>query len=186
MQLCVLGDPHSSCHLIDFCADLPCGPGASCHNSRGSFKCQCPTGTVGDPYNEGCRPAVECSLDSDCPSAAACDKFNGIYKCRDVCQQTMCGPNAECVAVDHAGHCTCRNGYEGSPNDAVRGCSPRPVSCRFTSDCPANTYCYGERCRRTLAARVCSGFRTNLWFLQRRVKPIASVASKRAAYKDSV
>lgn len=142
------GDPHLGCQLIDFCADAPCGPGATCHNSRGSFRCQCPPGSVGDPYNDGCRMAVECKVNADCPLAAECVTSNGAPKCRDVCQTKACGPNAECVPVDHAAHCTCRNGYEGNPNDITLGCRPKPVSCRSTTDCPANTYCYGEVCRR--------------------------------------
>lgn len=142
------GNPHVGCHLIDFCADFPCGPGASCQNSRGSFKCLCPDGTIGDPYNEGCRPPVECNVDHDCPSATSCDRTNGIHKCRDVCLQTTCGPNAECVPVDHVGHCTCRTGYQGNPSDIHIGCRPKPISCHTTADCPSNTYCYGESCKR--------------------------------------
>lgn len=142
------GDPLLGCKLIDFCADAPCGPGAICQNSRGSFKCICAEGTIGDPYNAGCRAPVECNISDDCPNAAECDKTNGLHKCRDVCQHTLCGPNAECVSVDHIGHCTCRNGYQGNPNDITIGCRPKPISCRTTSDCAANTYCYGDTCRR--------------------------------------
>lgn len=144
------GDAHRGCRLIDFCADTPCGPDATCHNSRGSFKCQCPQGLVGDPYNEGCRTPVECITNEDCPNVAKCDKTNGVHKCKDVCESTTCGPNSECIAVDHSGHCSCRNGYQGNPNDLGKGCTPKPVSCRETSDCPANTYCYGDKCRRKL------------------------------------
>lgn len=144
------GDAYQSCRLIDFCADAPCGPGAECHNSRGSFRCLCPSGSVGDPYNEGCRAAVECTYDNDCPYAAECVTSDGTPKCRDVCQHTICGPNSECVAINHAGHCTCRNGYEGDANDITVGCRPKPVACHSTIDCPANTYCYAETCKRKL------------------------------------
>lgn len=142
------GNPHKGCQLIDFCADAPCGPGATCHNSRGSFKCQCPHGTVGDPYNDGCRAPVECITNSDCPIVAECDKTNGIHKCKDVCENTLCGSNAECIAVEHVGHCSCRNGYEGNPNDIQLGCRPKLVNCHTSSDCPSNTYCYGDICSR--------------------------------------
>lgn len=142
------GDPHVGCELIDFCADNPCGPGAACHNAGGSFRCQCTAGFVGDPYKEGCKPPVECNTNNDCPVTAICDRTNGIHKCKNACQNKLCGPNAECQSVDHAGHCTCRNGYEGNPNDQLTGCTPKPVSCRSSSDCPANTYCYGNTCRR--------------------------------------
>lgn len=141
------GDPHKSCHLIDFCEDKPCASGARCHNSRGSFRCHCPTGTVGDPYKEGCKSAVECNINEDCPPTAECDKSDGVPKCRNTCQNKQCGPNTECVPIDHTGHCTCRNGYEGNPNDLNIGCTPKPVSCTSTTDCPSNTYCYGDVCR---------------------------------------
>lgn len=144
------GDPLRDCEIIDFCADDPCGPDADCQNTRGSFKCQCPNGTVGDPYNEGCRVPVECETDYDCPLSAKCDKSNGLTKCKDVCLYTICGPNADCIAIDHVGHCSCRNGYEGNPQDSIIGCRPKPVSCRSISDCPSNTYCYTGVCIRKL------------------------------------
>lgn len=140
------GNPNTSCKLIDFCADNPCGPRSKCINSRGSFKCLCPQGLIGDPYNEGCRTPLECQNHQDCSHIAKCDKLTN--KCVDVCDIGTCGPNAECIAVEHTGHCSCKNGYQGNPTDLTIGCTPKPVSCRETSDCPANTYCYGDLCRR--------------------------------------
>lgn len=139
------GDPHLGCHLIDFCADQPCAPGANCHNSRGSFKCTCSHGSVGDPYNEGCQPSVECASNNDCPNEGECYQNDITRKCRDVCENTICGTNAECIAVDHIGHCTCRDGYFGDPMPD-KGCRPKLVNCRTTADCAANTYCYGDVC----------------------------------------
>lgn len=144
------GDPRSGCRLVDFCEDNPCAPGARCHNSRGSFRCTCPTGTVGDPYKDSCKSAVECHTNNDCPPTAECDKSDGIPKCKNTCQNKNCGPNTECIPIDHSGHCTCRNGYEGNPNDFITGCTPKPVSCSSTTDCPSNTYCYGDSCRRKI------------------------------------
>lgn len=138
------GDPSKGCNVIDFCADEPCGPKALCTNSRGSFKCQCPLNMVGDPYNDGCKKAVECTEDSECPSAARCD--NKLNKCKSVCEASSCGSNADCIAVDHSPHCSCRNGYEGDPEDKVKGCRPKVVNCKSTQDCPANTYCHGNLC----------------------------------------
>lgn len=45
-----------------FCRDInecdqqtfPCGPGAMCVNTAGSYKCSCPPSSSGDPYGEGC------------------------------------------------------------------------------------------------------------------------------------
>lgn len=76
------GNPQIGCQLIDFCADSPCGSGARCDNSRGSYKCLCPSGTVGDPYHDGCHAPVECSHNEDCPEAAECTQSNGIPKCK--------------------------------------------------------------------------------------------------------
>lgn len=148
------GDPHVGCSVIDFCADAPCGPGANCENARGSFKCLCPSGFIGDPYNAGCRPPGECQSNNDCPITTECVTSNGTPKCRDVCQHTNCGPNSECVAVDHVGHCTCRSGYEGNPVDVSIGCRPKTISCRSTTDCPSNTYCYGDVCRRKYIMQI--------------------------------
>lgn len=132
--------------MLDLCAESPCGPGARCDNARGSFKCLCPIGTVGDPYHDGCRAPVECEHDSDCPEAAHCISSNGIPKCKDVCESSLCGPNAECAAQEHIGSCVCRSGYEGDPNNSQIGCRPKPTPCKKTSDCQANTYCYADIC----------------------------------------
>lgn len=76
------GDPYVGCNLIDFCMESPCSPGAQCDNARGSYKCICPIGTVGDPYKDGCRAPVECKTDNDCPTAAKCVQDNGVPKCK--------------------------------------------------------------------------------------------------------
>lgn len=143
------GDPIEGCKLINYCLENPCGPGASCQNSRGSFKCLCPQGTVGDAFKDGCKPAVECVRNTDCPDAAECVRSNGVPKCRSACQTKTCGPNADCAAANHKGQCACRDGYEGNPIDIRVGCRPKPISCTTSSECPTNTYCYGDICRPT-------------------------------------
>lgn len=44
------------CRDINECEQqtFPCGPGAQCINTAGSFKCSCPPTNSGDPYGEGC------------------------------------------------------------------------------------------------------------------------------------
>lgn len=142
------GDPLTRCSAIDFCRDAPCGPGAKCLNSKGSFQCSCSRGLVGDPYNEGCRPAVECVNNYDCPPSAKCVEIRGEPKCKDVCEDVVCGNNAQCESVDHKGHCACRKGYDGNPLDNIVGCSPLPVPCSLNSDCPLNSYCHAKICKR--------------------------------------
>lgn len=141
------GDPTRGCKMVNYCSENPCGPGATCQNARGSFKCICPQNTVGDPFKEGCKPAVECVRNVDCPDAAECVRSNGVPKCRSACTTKTCGPNADCVATNHRGSCVCREGYEGNPIDIRVGCRPKPHSCKTTSECPQNMYCYGDICR---------------------------------------
>lgn len=143
------GNPLTQCEAIDFCRDVPCGPGARCRNSKGTFQCTCGRNLVGDPYNEGCRPAVECLSDDDCPASAACVQLKGEPKCQDVCEDVSCGRNAVCLAEQHQAKCGCRPGYDGNPLDTVNGCRPLPVPCHLNSDCPANSYCHGQICKPT-------------------------------------
>ena len=138
------GDPHIGCTSLDFCKDHPCASGASCVNSLGSYRCTCPEGTVGDPYNDQCKPPGDCTSDNDCSIFAYCSK-RGRPKCKHACSNKVCGTNAECQAANHKAVCKCKNGYEG---DADKGCRPKVVSCSFNSDCPPNTVCEGGLCRR--------------------------------------
>ncbi|OTF72464.1 hypothetical protein BLA29_015323, partial [Euroglyphus maynei] len=54
---------------------MPCGPGASCINLPGWFKCSCPMPLVGDPYGPfGCRsPQPVCLHDADCKPDQRCN-----------------------------------------------------------------------------------------------------------------
>uniref|UniRef100_A0A182T3U1 EGF-like domain-containing protein n=1 Tax=Anopheles maculatus TaxID=74869 RepID=A0A182T3U1_9DIPT len=133
--------------LPSVCKERPCASNAKCRNSRGSYRCSCPTGLVGDPYQGGCKRAAECERDSDCPETAECVQENGESKCRDVCANVTCGPNAECAARKHNADCKCRSRFEGDPKDLTNGCSPKPLSCKRNTDCPENSYCHGQICK---------------------------------------
>lgn len=54
---------------------VPCGPGASCTNLPGWFKCSCPMTLVGDAYGlTGCRsPLPVCFHDADCKNEQKCN-----------------------------------------------------------------------------------------------------------------
>lgn len=79
------GEPATGCRLLDFCKNAPCAPGARCELGAGSFRCLCADGAVGDPYNDGCRAAVECEHDDDCPEAAMCRRDGPEPKCTGKC-----------------------------------------------------------------------------------------------------
>ena len=96
---------------------------------------------VGDPYTIGCRKAVECQINDDCPKSAKCVHENGEPKCRDVCEGVTCGRNAECSSDNHASFCICRDGYDGNPKDRVQGCKPIPKPCQNNNECPNDAYC---------------------------------------------
>lgn len=66
----------------------------------------------------------------------------------DVCAHVQCGPNAECVALNHVGACKCHTDYEGDPLSLSVGCRPKAIACSSSLQCPTNTYCYENICRR--------------------------------------
>ena len=72
---------HNQCKDINECLKetLPCGPGASCQNLPGWYKCSCPLPLLGNAYGpEGCRPpAPVCFHDADCPKGNKCDAKSG-------------------------------------------------------------------------------------------------------------
>ena len=117
------GDPFRSCNfkttipprteVVDPCNPTPCGDNAICQARNRAAACQCIPEYFGDPY-VACRP--ECVVNSDCPSAKACQR----NKCIDPCPGT-CGINAQCTVRNHLAMCSCIPGYEGDPF----------VSCRF-------------------------------------------------------
>lgn len=52
------GDVVAGCVPIDYCSQTPCAAGARCDNTRGSYKCSCPAGTVGEPYKYVLMPHI--------------------------------------------------------------------------------------------------------------------------------
>ena len=68
---------NQACKDINECLKerVPCGPGASCTNLPGWFKCSCPMPLVGDAYGPtGCRsPLPVCHQDTDCKADQKCN-----------------------------------------------------------------------------------------------------------------
>lgn len=93
------------------CLPSPCGPYSDCKSVGSRAACSCLPHYFGHPPN--CRP--ECMVDSDCPPNKACQNT----RCYDPCAGS-CGPQAECMVVNHAPVCRCRERYTGDP---FSGCS---------------------------------------------------------------
>ncbi|KAI2804698.1 hypothetical protein BLOT_003686 [Blomia tropicalis] len=133
------------CKDINECLQdkVPCGPGASCSNLPGWFKCSCPMPLVGDPYGPfGCRsPLPICFHDADCKPDQKCNPVT--QECYDICSKPgVCGKGAICKADQYRAQCQCPNGYRGNPHVE---CTIRD-SCVNDNDCPGNLKCLGDYC----------------------------------------
>ena len=93
-----------------------------CMNEIGSYKCECPIGTDGEPYIEGCETIdidQKCSNDNQCPNELKCQDGECISPCVDL----PCGRNAYCEAESHSKFCRCLPGYiEGSNGECTSIC----------------------------------------------------------------
>lgn len=70
---------------------------------------------------------VGCENDRDCPLYNACQNT----QCIDPCiVKDPCAKNAFCKVVNHRPHCTCPDGYIGSPDIS---CLPRKYSTIYSS-----------------------------------------------------
>ncbi|XP_064459913.1 uncharacterized protein LOC135370150 isoform X1 [Ornithodoros turicata] len=131
--------PNGICRDINECEQqpFPCATGAQCYNTVGSYHCNCPPGTTGEPYHAGCEPPKgECTTDTDCPQDKACDIT--VLKCYDPCLLPgACGGNAHCRVVAHRPTCQCPPGYSGNPSDYCH----KLVGCPHEFQCPGNLLC---------------------------------------------
>ncbi|RWS29323.1 hypothetical protein B4U80_00125, partial [Leptotrombidium deliense] len=123
---------HQQCKDINECLQevIPCGPGASCQNLPGWYKCSCPPPTTGNPYDEnGCKIVQQMCTDGDCKEPK-----------EDICKDYKCGINAVCQSDSHRPSCVCPPGFEGNP---YKHCLPIHV-CTVTYDCPGNLVCLAD------------------------------------------
>ncbi|CAN7945363.1 unnamed protein product, partial [Ixodes pacificus] len=148
-------DNTGSKRCFDACQFNKCGPNSNCVPRQHAYECQCRHGFIRDRENVlGCveRERDECSNHTGCPTTSACiPNTIGVMKCAEVCISFSCTPDANCVAFNHRGRCSCREGYTGDPNSRD-GCRKVPEpECINHSDCPhPNEVCqfdeaYGER-----------------------------------------
>lgn len=145
------------CVDIDECLTNPCQQGAICKNEPGTFSCQCPGGTTGDPYRSGCTksniPTPGCSDSNPCPPGEQCilDDFteasvcicvqgyvrdHDTGKCRDVDECTelrekpACGINAICKNLPGSYDCQCAPGFNGNPFLECLECNSPDCRCQ--------------------------------------------------------
>lgn len=114
----------NGCVDIDECRTNPCGEGAQCRNEIGSYKCECPVGTVGEPYEGQCKNFGDkvpgCLSDNDCLGDSKCGSSG---ECISPCNDLSCGPNAYCEANAHVRFCRCNPGYiEGVSGECISMC----------------------------------------------------------------
>lgn len=128
----------------NLCADVKCGPKATCEAGQ----CFCPPGYVGNPADlvVGCKIQGQCHSDLDCYDTEICFQLGkGLRKCVDACSKVQCGPNALCLAENHRSSCICSSGYSGNPSDLNVGCQEEvkttPKECDSDTDCKFGTIC---------------------------------------------
>ncbi|KAJ8936985.1 hypothetical protein NQ314_012067 [Rhamnusium bicolor] len=146
----------SGCIDIDECSGNPCPSGAICKNEPGTFSCQCPGGTVGDPYRSGCIKTdnpTGCSDTNPCPTGEQCilDEYlqesvcicvqgyvrdHDTGKCRDNDECTelrdkpACGINAICKNLPGSYDCQCPPGFNGNPFLECLECNSPDCRCQ--------------------------------------------------------
>lgn len=134
---------HNQCKDINECLKetIPCGPGASCTNLPGWYKCSCPAPLVGNAYGpEGCRsPIPVCFHDADCPNNLKCDsKTHECYeKCREPgsCQREPVG----CLS-DH--DCSTSKKCDANTGQCYDPCTTTDPDLKCT--CGQNAFCKTE------------------------------------------
>lgn len=135
----LVGNPLLECHLEDVpqlnpCSPSPCAANTECVAQRRDAVCRCLPGYLGNP-EIGCRP--ECVINSDCATNQACID----HKCKNPCDDELCGINAICKVFDHTAICECKSGYVGN---ALYQCMRMPESVNMTRP-PCQAHPCGEQ-----------------------------------------
>lgn len=128
---------------VDICYNHICGAGAHCIARNNRPHCDCIAGHTrisGDPTG-ACAPNV-CQTNKECRTDQICTiTRRGVLDCVDVCDSIKCGPNADCIAIDHTATCRCKDNFIGNPEDLFRGCVPKD-KCTSNTDCQTEQVCH--------------------------------------------
>lgn len=149
------------CVQVDACKSNPCHSTALCKTTSGKgYKCECPKGTIGDPFISGCRQREDtCSKgNQDCPPNLLCTQG----KCIDPCLSKTCELNSICTVVNRTAVCQCPNGYKTTETGCLRQisfctsdkechngvCIDRVCKavCRNNEDCLQGENCLDNKC----------------------------------------
>lgn len=150
---CKLVNEEVGKQCVDPCDHTMCGPNSYCATVDHQPACNCNTSYAGNPTNLlfGCSPKGAPSFQRYCESEGECDSksvckpnYAGTKVCMDVCDLTMCGPNAFCRAVNKKAECYCANKhFTGNPYDLKQGCalSASAHLCANDEDCSIEKSC---------------------------------------------
>nr|XP_040045783.1 adhesion G protein-coupled receptor E1 isoform X1 [Gasterosteus aculeatus aculeatus] len=138
-----------NCIDVDECAEdiKRCGKNATCHNTFGSFYCQCDVGFI----------STSQSLNFSAADNEVCKDINECLQDKDIC-----GPNAKCHnAIPHYS-CSCLNGfYSTNGSKSFRG--SKDITCQDIDECQNGNVCgQNATCDNTPGSYQCvcnSGFR---------------------------
>ena len=127
---------------VDVCFNHRCQEGSFCVGRDHTPSCECLPGFTripGAPY--GACAANLCKTDSDCRNDEVCAvNRKGILDCISACRGIRCGPNSQCLSKNHEAFCQCKEGFDGNPDDLLRGCPPKD-KCRTDNECSSNEVC---------------------------------------------
>lgn len=149
--------------------DPQCGTNAHCEFGFTQNKCECDSGTTGNPY-ETCGTERDVCTPSSCGKNAVCKEnlSNGIecvcqngfsgnayVQCNDIdeCSSQPCSENAVCFNTPGSFDCQCKQGYEGNPFVAcslkeAKVCdNPRNCRCGDKVLCPPDFVCSKGLCK---------------------------------------
>ncbi|XP_041640811.1 adhesion G protein-coupled receptor E5 [Cheilinus undulatus] len=140
---------NGQCIDMDECEEIadPCGKHAECHNTKGSFYCQCQPGFMNirgkinfTEHNGQCLDVNECNNSNPCGPGAYCNNTIGAYTCiclpgytnsSDGCvdinecneaesrKEDICGEQGACENINGSYWCKCQPGFTNFGNEKI-------------------------------------------------------------------